>query len=647
MDRTRRPFPPGRAGLLLLPLLALAAAAAGEEPAPAANPYRSYQELTRQLQEMAAQQPELVRLQSIGQTAAGREIWLLEIAAPGSVPPAGRPAIFAAANLDGDLPGGSSLLLETARHLLQQGREKGETRELLERTVIYLLPRLNVDGAEDFFAPVRTGRRTNNEAFDGDNDGRLDEDGPDDLNGDGWITLMRVKKPGGLYLPDPEEARLLKKADAAKGEAGQYDVYQEGRDDDGDGFYNEDPPGGTNPDLNFMHGYPAGRPEAGAYMAKSAETRAVLEFLVHHRQVAAIFCFGASDNLVAPSVNGLAGPARVLEMETYADTVLAEAWNAGLLNAPSTGRMRGRDFAMMDRPRTAPAAQRERPPDPRPAMVVAEADTGFFQAVSAKYRELTGLAQVPLNREPHGAFFQWGYFQYGVLSFSTPGWGLPAGEPSGGQPGGGATERGDRPRMRRAEGGTGAGGRTAGDAGTTPVRQDLTLLRWMETEKIDGFLPWTPFTHPQLGAVEIGGFKPYLSNNPPPAAIPALAEKHAGFLLYLGGLLPRLGIARLEAFPQGGGIYRVEAEVENTGYLPTALAHAVTARAVRPVMVQLGAEADDILAGPGKTHFIPALAGSGGRQRLTWLLRGKPGTRLELKVSADQGGTALAAVTLQ
>jgi len=51
-----------------------------------------------------------------------------------------------------------------------------------------------------------------------------------------------------------------------------------------------------------------------------------------------------------------------------------------------------------------------------------------------------------------------------------------------------------------------------------PEEHGIRLLKWSD-EKLngEGFMPWTPFEHPQLGPVEIGGWKRlYLMRNPPP-----------------------------------------------------------------------------------------------------------------------------------
>ena len=47
--------------------------------------------------------------------------------------------------------------------------------------------------------------------FDDDRDGLYDEDGFDDINGDGEVTFMRRKNPNGRYKIDPEELLAIYK----------------------------------------------------------------------------------------------------------------------------------------------------------------------------------------------------------------------------------------------------------------------------------------------------------------------------------------------------------------------------------------------------------------------------------------------------
>ena len=169
----------------------------------------------------------------------------------------------------------------------------------------------------------------------------------------------------------------------------------------------------------------------------------------------------------------------------------------------------------------------------------------------------------------------------------------------------------------------------------------------MDAEKVDGFVTWTPFKHPTLGDVEIGGFKPVRDGEPAGCEDRRPRRGHAKFALYLSSLFSRVKVAKAEVTALGGGLYRIKADVENTGYLPTALAQGVVARSVKPVMVQLGVPPESIVTGAEKTLSIPALAGSGTRQSFEWIVKAKPGTAVTLKVVSQKSGTDTATLTLQ
>jgi hypothetical protein len=113
-------------------------------------------------------------------------------------------------------------------------------KKLLQTTTVYIFPRLNPDSTERFFLMPRQETAVNRKPSDDDHDGLVDEDAPDDLNGDGLITSMRIQDPEGEYVLDPADPRLLIKADRAKGETGTWRLLMEGRDNDGDREFNED-----------------------------------------------------------------------------------------------------------------------------------------------------------------------------------------------------------------------------------------------------------------------------------------------------------------------------------------------------------------------------------------------------------------------
>jgi hypothetical protein len=150
-----------------------------------------------------------------------------------------------------------------------------------------------------------------------------------------------------------------------------------------------------------------------------------------------------------------------------------------------------------------------------------------------------------------------------------------------------------------------------------------------------------------LGEVEIGGFKPYVTTNPPAAKIAELGAAHAKFAVYLSSLFARMSIARTEVTALGAGLFRIKADIENSGYLPTSLAQGVQARAVKPLVVQLGVPPESIVTGNQKTTQVATLAGSGTRQSFEWVIKAVPGSTVTLKAVSQKSGTDTATLTLR
>lgn len=601
MHVQRKPTHASRPGLGAAALLALAALSTPPALNAQAAGYLTFDRLTSEIQALAGPN---IRVESIGQSREGRDIWLVEIANPSGTPVDQRPGILVAANFSGDHLVGSSLALETIRYFSENASDP-EVQETLNDHVVYVVPRMNPDGAEAMFGSLLWGRTTNTLPYDGDNDGRTDEDGPEDLNGDGVITVMRVEDPAGRYMLDPDDPRLMKVADPAEGETGTHTLYWEGTDADGDGFINEDPAGGVDIDRNFQHLYPYYEADAGLHMVSEPESRALMDWVIANRNVAAILTFGHTDNLVTPP-NGsgnLAGEA-ALDLVAFADASLDDIFDVGSGGAPGT---------WVDPPPDLRGAQpgSDNNPDSgrRPAETVDGDDIPYYERISDVYREVTGIEKTALQRAPEGAFFQFGYFQYGVPSFSTPGWGI------------GDVEEGDSP--------------------------DATVLAWLEAEGVDGFTDWTAFTHPSLGPVEIGGFHPYDVVNPPATVISGLGAAHGVFLTRLAGMLPEMRFASTEVTALGGGLFRVEAEIVNTGYLPSSMQQGVVNRAVNPTTVQIQVPPETIVAGSPKTEQTRKVDGSGVRERFMWVVRGQAGQEVELTLLSQKAGRDTTTVTLR
>lgn len=128
----------------------------------------------------------------------------------------------------------------------------------------------------------------------------------------------------------------------------------------------------------------------------------------------------------------------------------------------------------------------------------------------------------------------------------------------------------------------------------------LKLLRWQdEALNGEGFMPWTPFEHPQLGLVEIGGWRRmYTFRNPPPAHyLTEMAQVNCRFTLRHAACAPSLRLRDIRAAALGGGVWQIEAMVDNTGFLPTNLSAQATAmREAKPVIGEL--------TGPVQMKFV-------------------------------------------
>jgi murein tripeptide amidase MpaA len=192
----------------------------------------------------------------------------------------------------------------------------------------------------------------------------------------------------------------------------------------------------------------------------------------------------------------------------------------------------------------------------------------------------------------------------------------------------------------------------------------LKLLQWQDRElNGEGFLPWTPFEHPQLGPVEIGGWRRMFTyRNPPPARyLEPMARANARFTLRHAAAAPQLAITRLQAEPLGGQVYRISATVENQGFIATNLsAQALKMRAAEAVRAELQASGPLRLIEGTAVRELGHLAGRSSRPgvysrfydwpasaaAVQWLVEVAPGTTLTVRAGCPRAGTVTADLTL-
>ena len=472
-------------------------------------------------------------------------------------------------------------------------------KKLLDSTTIHVWPRLNPDGARHFFAKPRRETSTNDEPFDDDHDGLVDEDGPDDLNGDGLITWMRVADADGEYIPDPLEPRLMLKADRLKGERGAWRFLTEGRDNDGDKAWNEDGPGGVNFNRNFPFGFRFFEAGSGRHPISEVETRALADFVIAHPNIGIVFTFGSADNLV--------------------QTPKGEA-------------------------------------PKRPPVALHEEDVVWYRELGKAWRETLGLKKELNGVSEPGTFSDWMYFHRGRLSLAARAWNPAlqlelakskskedAAKSKEEKPKEDSVKKDEKPKPDKADDKPAEKGKEPDSRN----EEERAFLKWTDENVKESFVPWTAFEHPDFPGkkVEIGGFKPFAKSNPPEKLLAELADKHGKFLTELAGKLPRIGIRKTEAKSLGESVYDVTVQVENTSYLPTSLAQGGLTREVLQTRVVLKTEDKFILSGTRIT-MLNAIQG-GEAKEARWVVRAKGSKRLGVEVISALGGRTQASVELK
>ena len=167
--------------------------------------------------------------------------------------------------------------------------------------------------------------------------------------------------------------------------------------------------------------------------------------------------------------------------------------------------------------------------------------------------------------------------------------------------------------------------------------EDHERLRY-DDEVLGGkaFKEWQAFDHPQLGAVEIGGWRKFGQNNPFPEQLPEEVRRNVEFVLMQARNTPLLEISKLEAESLGGDVYRLQATVANTSFGPTELAiRSEQGRAV-PVRAEVGGEGVEVLS-TDNTIELGVLAGYEDAEA-EWLIRAAAGTVVAVKAWHPRAG---------
>jgi murein tripeptide amidase MpaA len=471
--------------------------------------YPLYEELVEILHYMNGEYPRLTKLYSIGKTLQGRELWTMEITNQETGSGDEKPGLWIDGNTHSSEPTGTNVCLKTIWHLVTSYGEDENITEILDNKVVYVLPRVNPDGAEIFLTKpyhYTSGGIPNPDFEDGE--GHYEED----VNGNGKSLFMRWEDPNGDYKKSKKDPRLMIKRrpeDTMEEEGPFFKVLREGL------FLKWKPGkeismaprrylGGSN--RNFpAHWTPGGLPLGGAgpFPLWEREARAISDFWADHPNLSGVHTYHTSGGLILREANA------------HPDSWFQEIACEEDLEVYKVLGTIGEELTE-------------------------------YPCISI-YDEFTFEDDRPFRRGCATSFF---YEHLGAYVFSTELW--------------------DWPWMIGLNHFRERGGVEFDWARLTEDEQ-LKELKWIDENYPEGFIDWELYDHPQLGQVEIGGVeRKFTRRNPPPGKwLEYEINKCLMFPIRHASLLPLLRITENKVEKIADKVYKVKAHVVNNGFMST------------------------------------------------------------------------------
>ena len=631
------------------------------------------------LNDFARANPATAKLHTLARSAGGRDILMLEVGPEVKNAKKTIPAVLVVANMEGTVP----LSSEAALYLIKLILAKSDVHKNL---TWYILPCGNPDAAIGYFQkPLKMDPR-NTTPINDDQDDQTDEDGLDDLDQNGIFTAMRVKDPEGQWITIPDEPRLMKRADWAKGEKGLYKLYTEGLDNDSDGEYNEDGPGGVNIGITFPHLFKFFTASGGLWSGAEEESFQLIKFASDHKEIGLTFVFGDANFCLNPPRGGRRGEVDLTQLK------IPERF-ASFMGADPDKTYSMEEVIELAKPIVPPGMEVDE------SMIASFLGLGgvvnpladdlkFYKELSDKYKEFLKKNKIDTERldpasDKDGSFELWAYYQLGLPSFAMDFWTLPKvkeekkegeeitpeklekmtneefialGEEkidaflkSSGAPANfkakmviDALEGGKMDTKKMAEM-IKQMPKPKSEEGSDP--KDKALLAFSDKELGGkGFIEWAPFQHPTLGEVEIGGEVPFVSNTPPAEKIEGLLEGQVPWVFELSQKMARIKVGKTEVKPMGGSVYQVKVWVENAGYLPYPTAMGKRNKRILPVIVTLEGDGFKIVDGK-KRSLIQSIAGNQAAS-VTWIVHAEKPTKLTVLVQTEMAWSDAASISL-
>ena len=256
--------------------------------------YYRYDELTNILNSLVDEFPNLARIESIGKSYEGRDVWLVTVTDFATGPDKDKPALWVDGNIHASEVSPASACVYFINYLLNNyGKDADVTRALTTRT-FYICPRVNPDGAELALADKPRIIRSSVRPYPHDEEpieGLIRED----LDGDGRLLNMRIQDPNGPWKAHSDDPRIMIQRDPAETGGTYYRILPEGRLENYDGVTFGVAPVKEGLDLN--RNFPMGwrlegeQRGAGPFPASEPEVRNLMTFITEHPNITGAIAF--------------------------------------------------------------------------------------------------------------------------------------------------------------------------------------------------------------------------------------------------------------------------------------------------------------------------------------------------------------------
>lgn len=625
--------------------------------------YHNHFEVQQILQKFQQNNPEKVQIHTIATSPGGKAVTILEIGKnAGDVP-----AVFVGANFEGNVPLATEGALRLAKMLLDSSSYTAKEKW-------YILPLPNPDAAEAYFSGAKYDRTVNDFALNNDMDEATNEDGFEDLNGDGLITQMRVKDLTGNYFVSKTDPRIMVRADARKNERGEYKIYTEGTDNDGDGEYNEDGEGGINIGISFPHLFPKSKKEAGLYPGQSPETYAIMKFIFDRPNIAMVQTLGTSNFCLYPPKSGRKGDVNLESIKI--PERLATRYG---IDPNQTFTMNEVIELMKSR---VPAGVEVTPSLVMSSLGLGAAvnplddDLKFYTKLSDDYKKYLksknfSIETLEAAADKDGSFELWAYYHLGVPSFSMSLFSAPkVKQEKKVDPSAVSMEAVEKMNtdefialgeekitsfLKSNNAPERFSARSINEmmksGRVTPKQMVEMMKKSVKPEKSDelseqeksllaysdktldgkGFVNWQKYKHPTLGEVEIGGFAPYMETTPKAEKIDSLLTIQLPWLLQLSNKMPEISVADQKVTDLGAGVYRLELFVENKGYLSYPISIGERNKQPAPLVLVIEGEVE-FLEGLKRTPV--GTIGGNQVKKLEWIVKTDKKPDLSIKLES-------------